>query len=217
LARGMAVFVLAGVLAVAHAFARDHGTERDPSNITAIVIHTVGGPACIAGMVQFRMVPQRDDDAEFWRQVLRSAPIADAHYVIGRTGNKADVLPFTQIANHTVGINPISIGIELVHRGDGVEPFEEAQIIALIDLAKEIRRQYPAIPIENIVTHSEIEQRTCSCEGINYRRRQDPGANFPIERVIRELRVANDTANNASSLPRLTGLAPDTACVTEPR
>lgn len=209
--------ILAAMLAMADAFARDHGTVRDPSNITAIVIHTVGGPACIAGTVQFRPIPKRDDDAEFWRQVLRSDPSADAHYVIGRTGKKADVLPVTQIANHTLGINPISIGIELVHRGDGVEPFEETQIIALIDAAKEIRRLYPAIPIANIVAHSEIDQRTCSCAGVNYRRRQDPGANFPMERVIRELRLANDTANSTSSLPRLTGLAPKTACVTQPR
>jgi N-acetyl-anhydromuramyl-L-alanine amidase AmpD len=205
------------MLAVTDAFARDRGTVRDPGSITAIVIHTVGGPACIAGTVQFRSIPKRDDDAQFWRQVLRSAPTADAHYVIGRTGNKADVLPVTQIANHTLGINPISIGIELVHRGDGIEPFEEPQIVALIDLAKEIRRQYPAIPIENIVTHSEIDQRTCLCEGMNYRRRQDPGANFPMERVVRELRVANDAADRASSLPRLTGPAPKTACVTETR
>jgi N-acetyl-anhydromuramyl-L-alanine amidase AmpD len=127
------------------------------------------------------------------------------------------VLPITQIANHTPGINPISIGIEMLHRGDGIEPFEESQIIAFIDLAREIRRQYPAIPIENVVTHSEIDQRTCPCAGIRYRRRQDPGANFPMERVIRELRIATGVAKSASSLPRLTGPAPKTACVTEPR
>jgi N-acetyl-anhydromuramyl-L-alanine amidase AmpD len=216
LARLLAAFILVAVLPVADTFARDRGTIRDPGNIRAIVIHTVGGPACTAGKVQFRPIPKRDDDAKFWRQFLRSAPSADAHYVIGRTGNKAEALPVTQIANHTLGINPISIGIELVHRGDGIEPFEESQIIALIDLVKEIRQQYPLIPIENIVAHSEIDQRTCSCAGTTYRRRQDPGANFPMQRLLEKL-GAPDMTNKASSLPRLLGSAPKAACVTEPR
>jgi len=212
-----AAALFATVLSRPDAFAREHGATRDPSGIAAIVIHTIGGPACIADKVQYRPIPRRDDDAEFWRRVLRSTPSADAHYVIGRTGTKAVVLPMTQTANHTVGINPVSIGIELVHRGDGVEPFEESQITALIDLVKDIRRQYPTILLENIVAHSEIDQRTCTCAGVTYSRRQDPGVNFPMERLVREVRVATDTTNSASSLPRLSGVAPKAACVTEPR
>jgi N-acetyl-anhydromuramyl-L-alanine amidase AmpD len=196
------------------AIARDHGKPRDPNTIVAIVIHSVGGPACIANTVQFRPIPKRSDDAEFWQRVLKAAPSAEAHYVIGRSGIKAQVMAVTEIAHHTMGINPVSIGIELVHRGDGIEPFEESQILTLIETIKEIRRQFPKITAENIVTHSDIDQRTCSCGGVTYRRRQDPGANFPMQRVINEVRVPDDAEVGASMLPRLLGPAPRAACAT---
>jgi N-acetyl-anhydromuramyl-L-alanine amidase AmpD len=148
----------------------------------------------------------------FWQKILKADPSAEAHYVIGRTGIKAQVMPLTQIANHTVGINPISIGIELVHRGDGKEPFEEPQILTLIETIKEVRRHYPKISLANIVEHSDIDERTCSCGGKVYRRRQDPGANFPMQRVINEVRLPNDVEVGASTLPHLEGPAPKEAC-----
>jgi N-acetyl-anhydromuramyl-L-alanine amidase AmpD len=192
------------------AFARDHGKPRDPSTIIAIVVHSVGGPACIADIVHVRPIPKRNDDAEFWQRILKAAPSAEAHYVIGRTGSKAQVMPVTEIANHTVGINAISIG--LVHRGDGKEPFEEPQIQTLIDIIKEIRRQFPKISLANIVQHSDIDQRTCPCGGTTYRRRQDPGANFPMQRVSDEVRLPKDEEVGITTLPRLEGSAPKKAC-----
>ena len=65
--------------------------------------------------------------------------------MIGRAGDVRQVMPFTEIARHTVGVNDVSIGIELVHRGDGAEPFEEAQIAALIRTIKDIRAQFSTI------------------------------------------------------------------------
>ena len=199
-----------------NAFARDHGNPRDPNAIVAIVVHTVGGPACIANTVQFRPIPKRSDDAEFWQRILKAAPNAEAHYVIGRAGIKTQVMPVTEIANHTVGVNPVSIGIELVHRGDGIEPFEEPQILTLIETIKEIRRQFPKIPLANIVAHSDIDQRTCSCGGMTYSRRQDPGTNFPMQRVINEVRIPDEVEVHAPSLPHLSGSAPKAACADYP-
>jgi N-acetyl-anhydromuramyl-L-alanine amidase AmpD len=203
------------LLPAAELAAREQGQPRDPADITAIVIHTVGGPACIGDAVRFRPIPPRDDDAKFWRDVLRSAAGADAHYVIGRSGNVAEAIKVTEVAYHTFGVNAVSIGIELVHRGDGVEPFEAAQIARLVALIKQIRRQYPAIAIGNIVRHADIDQRTCTCAGVTYRRRQDPGANFPMDRVLAEVRLPDDATGRPSSLPRFAGPAPDSACVTE--
>jgi N-acetyl-anhydromuramyl-L-alanine amidase AmpD len=194
--------------------ARSHGRERDPSKVTTIVVHTVGGPACIANTVQFQPIARRDDDTEFWQRLLKSATSAEGHLVIGRNGKKAEVMPFTQVAYHTVGINEISIGIELVHRGDGLEEFEEPQIAALIETIKDIRGRFPNIPIEHIIAHGDIDQRTCPCAGTTYRRRQDPGANFPMERVRSEARGPDENTNPASTLPRLSGPAPASACVT---
>lgn len=213
-----AASAVAALVAIAApgALAREHGAKRDPGSITALVIHTVGGPACIANTVRFRPIPNRDDDAQFWQKFLKRAPNADAHYVIGRSGTAAPVMPPTEIAYHTVGINDVSIGIELVHRGDGNEPFEEPQITKLIALIEEMRRQFPRISLSNIVTHSDIDQRTCSCDGKPYRRRQDPGANFPMQRVIDAVRLPSDGEYGPSSLPRLTGPAPTRACANYP-
>jgi hypothetical protein len=191
---------------------RDHGAKRGPESVTALVVHTVGGPACIANTVQFRPIPKRDDDTQFWQRFLKTARNADAHYVIGRNGTVAQVMAPTEIAYHTVGVNDVSIGIELVHRGDGMEPFEEPQVVKLIEQIKEIRQQFPKISLSNIVTHSDIDQRTCSCGGKPYHRRQDPGANFPMQRVIDAVRLPSDGEYGPSSLPRLTGPAPARAC-----
>ena len=162
----MRLITLASLVAIVSlgALARDHGEKRDPGSITALVIHTVGGPACIANTVQFRPIAKRDDDAQFWQKILKTAR-NEAHYVIGRNGTAAQVMPPTDIAYHTAGINDVSIGIELVHRGDGIEPFEEPQIVKLIELIKEIRQHFPKVSISNIVMHSDIDQRTCPCGG----------------------------------------------------
>ena len=199
-------------LAPLGASAREHGTKRDADSITALVVHTVGGPACIANTVQFRPIPRRDDDTQFWQKFLKTARNAEAHYVIGRNGTSAPVMPPTEIAYHTFGINDVSIGIELVHRGDGAEPFEEPQIVKLSELIKDLRQQFPKISLSNIVAHSDIDQRTCSCGGKLYNRRQDPGANFPMQRVKDSVRLSSDDEHGPSSLPRLTGPAPARAC-----
>ena len=207
------LIILAFLLAVpVEALARDHGEKRGAGSITAIVVHTVGGPACIANTVQFMPIRKRDDDAQFWQRLLKTATRAEAHYVIGRNGTSAQIMSPTEIAHHTVGINDVSIGIELVHRGDGMEPFEEPQIAKLIELIKEIRQQFPKIALNNIVTHSDIDQRTCVCGGEPYHRRQDPGANFPMQRVIKAVQLPSDGEHEPNSLPRLTGPAPASAC-----
>jgi hypothetical protein len=201
---------LLGTTPAAHA--RSHGTPRHPGSIRAIVIHAVGGPACIGGQVRFRQPFSWFDNALVWQFRMKLSSRAEAHTVIGRAGDVRQVMPFTEVAHHTVGINDVSIGIELVHRGDGAEPFEEAQIAALIRTINEIRMQFRAIPLGDIVMHSEIDQRTCDCAGLAYRRRQDPGANFPMSRVIAAVREPGEPIG-AANLPRLSGPAPDRACV----
>jgi hypothetical protein len=193
--------------------ARQCGKLRDPSTIATIVLHTIGGPACVRGLVEFAPIARREDDATFWRNVMRAAPEADAHFVIGRTGALAEGINITQIANHTVGANEFSIGIELVHRGDGVEPFEEAQILRLIQLIKELRLQFPKIKLSNITRHSDIDQRTCKCVGQTYRRRQDPGGNFPFDRILNAVRGPGESIISPT-VSHLTGPAPERACVT---
>jgi N-acetylmuramoyl-L-alanine amidase len=210
-----ALLPLVAALMVTAAPAREHGRERPPASVVAIVIHAVGGPACFGGAVHFHPIQQRDDDAAFWRKVLIGAPQNDVHFVIGRSGTRLPVIPMTEIANHTVGVNDVSIGIELVNRGDGQDPFPEAQISSLIELIREIRSQHPAISVGNIVAHSDIDQRTCACGGVAYRRRQDPGAAFPMAKVIEAVQRPDEAATDPP-LRRLTGHAPRSACPVEP-
>ena len=203
---------MALLISSAKVLASDYDSSKKARQITTIVIHTIGGPACIAGKVQFRLIPERNDDAAYWGAILKKQH--SAHFVIGRSGEKVDVVPLSQAANHTVGLNRNSVGIELVHRGDGKEPFIELQILKLIDLIRELRRTNPSITIDNIVMHSEIDQRTCFCERQDYKRRQDPGANFPLQRVLKEVKSPKEQEIRSVVLPRLTGEAPANACVT---
>src|SRR5262249_44593013 len=132
----------------------------------------------------------------------------DAHYVIGRDGDRAPVIPELEIAWHTIEINEISIGIELVNRGDGIDPFSDAQIAKLIETILDLRRRYK-IPLENIVAHSDIDQRTCVCAGVPYRRRVDPGPLFPMTRVLSAVRLSDGETAGPFSLPRRTEAAPE--------
>lgn len=199
--------------AVSQGLAREHGAPRDVGTITTIVVHTVGGPTCMEGKVTFKPIPFRADDAAFWRDALRSAPVADAHLVIGRNGTVARVLLLSEVANHTVGANDLSIGIELVHRGDGGEPFEPAEITSLIETIKRLRRDNSHILLNNLVGHSDLDRRTCICGDAPYHRRQDPGANFPWQQVVGTVRLPTDPPRGKTLLTPLTGPAPPDACM----
>ncbi len=207
------IISLIGLLIVSSdADARHQGKMRDTTEITSIVIHSIGGPACISESVRFEDIAVRPDDTVFWRDFLFGTPEADAHFVIGRNGQVASVIPVEEVANHTVGINQQSIGIELVNKGDGVETFSEEQVVSLIELVRELRMKNPSIQLENIVRHSDIDKRTCQCAEKTYRRRQDPGANFPYERLLKEARLREDAIAASSMLPQLSGAASEREC-----
>jgi N-acetylmuramoyl-L-alanine amidase len=204
--------LVALLAASSSASGRTSGKERVGSDIDTIVIHAVGGPICASHSVIFESVPFREDDADFWKNFLLNAPVADAHYVVGRRGYVVEVLPALQIANHTTGLNDRSIGIELVNRGDGLEAFPEEQIRALINLISSLREQFPSIRDENIIRHSDFDQRTCSCAGQLYHRRQDPGASFPLLEILNEIAPNRAQTTPYGLPPPLVGLAPEQAC-----
>jgi N-acetyl-anhydromuramyl-L-alanine amidase AmpD len=191
---------------------RSGGKDRAASDVDTIVIHTIGGPACAGHTVVFQPIPVRGDDADFWKKLLLSAPDADAHYVIGRNGKVVEAIPVLQVANHTVGLNDRSIGIELVNRGDGLEPFPEQQVKALVDLIKSLKDQFPSIRQENVIRHSDFDQRTCICGDQPYHRRQDPGAAFPFDKVMSEVGPEKAQTGQAMLPPPLVGPAPARAC-----
>jgi N-acetylmuramoyl-L-alanine amidase len=101
-----------------------------------------------------------------------------AHYTIGRDGRVYVHVPEDRRAWHAgvswwageTNVNARSIGIELVNPGHefGYEPFPDAQIAALIDLAQGILSRHP-IPPARVVGHSDVAPA----------RKQDPGELFP--------------------------------------
>ena len=82
-----------------------------------------------------------------------------AHYTIDRDGTVISHVPEENRAWHAgesrmedgrVNVNDFSIGIELVNRNDGTDPFPEKQLEALRDLLKAINTRHA---IRHIIPH----------------------------------------------------------------
>jgi hypothetical protein len=162
------------------------GETRSAAEIDLIVIHTIGGPACRDGAVYFTPA---NGSAVFWRDWFLGQDGKSIHYVIGREGDIAQQRPELRTAGHvSFGgiiqfVNRRSIGIELVNRGDGIEPFPEAQLAAARALVAEITSRYGLGP-EALVTHAALDDRMqADCGGVPLRRNLDPGPLFPLEDV----------------------------------
>ena len=180
-----AALVLAGVLAGPWPAAGiTSGPEREI--VDSIIVHAIGGPSCDGGKLVFSGAP---GDAQRWKNFFDRHPFLGIHYVVDRDGLVLASTPEDRVANHALDNNATSIGIELVHEGDGIEPFGKRQIDALIGLLKSIRTRYE-VPIDNIKSHSEVDVRTFTCGGGLYQTKMDPGANFPWGRVRAAVRHA---------------------------
>ncbi len=105
-----------------------------------------------------------------------------AHYTIDRDGRIYAHVPEERRAFHAgvswwageTNVNARSIGIELVNPGHefGYIPFAEAQIAALIDLARAIVSRHP-IPATRVIGHSDVAPA----------RKTDPGELFPWQQL----------------------------------
>jgi N-acetylmuramoyl-L-alanine amidase len=167
---------------LAPAEATTSGPRRDA--VDTIIVHAISGPSCANGELKFSGAP---GDAERWKAFFDRHPFLGIHYVVDREGVALASTPEDRVANHALNNNDTAIGIELVHDGDGQEPFGTSQIDGLVRLLKSIRSRHP-VPIENIKGHSDVDVRKFSCGGNLYKTKMDPGANFPWERVRAALR-----------------------------
>jgi N-acetylmuramoyl-L-alanine amidase len=84
-----------------------------------------------------------------------------AHYTIDRDGTVISHVPEECRAWHAgesrmkdgrVNVNDFSIGIELVNRNDGTDPFPQEQLTALRNLVKALADRHP---IRHIIAHYE--------------------------------------------------------------
>jgi len=107
-----------------------------------------------------------------------------AHYLIDEDGQVWSLVSEDRRAWHAgvawwrgrTDINARSIGIELVNPGHefGITPFCDPQMLALIDLGRDILSRF-AIPPIHVVGHSDVAPR----------RKQDPGELFDWRRLAR--------------------------------
>jgi N-acetylmuramoyl-L-alanine amidase len=170
-------FICACLLQPGSLAAKVDGPTRKMTN--RIVIHAISGPLCRNGAVAYSGAP---GDVWQWKRFFDAHPFLGVHYIIDRKGQVAASTPDNLVANHALDHNDDTVGIELVHSGDGVELFGEEQIGALINLLKDLTSRYK-VDARNIVSHSEIDKRTFVCGGRTVKGRTDPGENFPWTRV----------------------------------
>jgi hypothetical protein len=164
-----------------------HGGEaRTAADIDLIVIHSIGGPTCRDDAVYFTPA---NGSAVFWRDWFLGEGGKSIHYVIGREGGVAQQRPELRTAGHVsfggimTEVNRRSIGIELVNRGDGLDPFPVEQLASLAFLVSQIAVRYD-LPPEALVTHAALDDRMQpDCGGEPLRRNLDPGPLFPLEDV----------------------------------
>ncbi len=176
----LAASTAAALFGAEPALANRDGPARGRA-VDAIIIHSLGGPDCLDGVVFHRQI---EGTAAEWATVFAKLPGVSIHYVVGRDGAVAAGLPESKIASHAIGWNRRSIGIELVNNGDGKDPFSEAQLAALIRLVREIRARHPQVTPANIRRHSDIDRSTFPARKhgqacTQFRRKLDPGDAFP--------------------------------------
>jgi N-acetylmuramoyl-L-alanine amidase len=120
--------------------------------------------------------------AEALDRLCDPAAQVSAHWLIEEDGKVWRLVPEELRAWHAgvsfwdgeSGLNACSIGIELVNPGHefGYRPFPEAQMAALIELARGLVARW-AIPPHRVLGHSDVAPR----------RKQDPGELFDWRRL----------------------------------
>jgi N-acetylmuramoyl-L-alanine amidase len=173
------MLMLSTGLAVAQPVVRDVPVRGEPRQVPVrqIVIHATGGPDCDPSR-SFRSGTLEGIVGHFQRNQQRIS----IHYIIGRNGEVVRLVPETRVAFHVRGHNADSIGIELVNDGDGRDPFSEPQIEALVVLLRDRLARY-RLDITALKSHAELDDSELVCDGRRLKRKVDPGAAFPWERI----------------------------------
>lgn len=179
-------------LVVVPVAARERGPERNA--ISEIIVHATGGPSCRGGRVVFSDPGTIEQMRRFF---ARSATLG-IHYIIERDGRIARGVPESQVAVHTMDNNEASIGIELINRGDGSEPFPASQVQALAALVVDIMRRQ-GLGLEALKRHSDVDHSTFTCAGRLVRRKQDPGPAFPWDSFLLSVLIETGATSKQSA------------------
>ena len=130
------------------------------------------------------------------RAVYDSGTGNSGHYYIDRDGSVLQYVALERVAHHVRGINPRSIGIELVNIGRYPdwfdsrnqhmhEPYSEAQIAALVRLLQWLAETLPSL--RWIAGHEQLDTARVPASDDATRevaRKLDPGPLFPWPQVL---------------------------------
>jgi len=168
-----------------------HQNSRGGARIDTIVLHhTAGG-----GTAQ-----------DVGRQFQKPKPEVSSHYIVDKEGTIVQAVDDKARAFHAgksvfkgrQDVNDFSIGIELVNRGDGKDPFTEKQYHALGKLVAYLQSEY-GIPRDRITGHKDV--------ALPRGRKTDPAANFSYARLDREIARARSSAKSPTPPSRGKGIA----------
>jgi N-acetylmuramoyl-L-alanine amidase len=175
----MLILVLSAGPAVTQPVVRDVPVRGEPRQVPVrqIIIHATGGPDCDPSR---RFRGGRLDGIVGYFQ--RNQQRISIHYIIGRTGEIVRMVPETRVAFHARGHNADSIGIELINNGDGLDPFSEPQLEALIVLLRDLLARHQ-LDTRALKSHAELDDSELVCGDRRLKRKVDPGAAFPWERI----------------------------------
>jgi N-acetylmuramoyl-L-alanine amidase/AmpD protein len=104
-----------------------------------------------------------DSVEETVQTFLNPAKKVSAHFVVGREGQVVQMVPVEKRAWHAglsalegvPHVNDYSVGIEIVNRNDGKDPFTDAQYEAVAGIIRFLRARY-ALPDSRLVSHAAI-------------------------------------------------------------
>jgi N-acetylmuramoyl-L-alanine amidase len=147
----------------------NHGERRSDRQPDMLILHYTGMPDA-RGALEWLCNPVSE---------------VSAHYFVFEDGRVAQLVPEARRAWHAGAgswnqdrdINSCSIGVEIANPGHdgGLPPFPDAQIAAVIALARDIVARW-AIPPDRVLAHSDVAPG----------RKQDPGERFPWQRLHQE-------------------------------
>ncbi|MBN8223635.1 MAG: N-acetylmuramoyl-L-alanine amidase [Xanthomonadales bacterium] len=158
--------------------------QRAPERIDLAVVHCTE-------------LPDLATAREYGERVLYPSGTGNSgHYYIDRDGTVLRYVPEERVAHHVRGLNPRSIGIELVNGGRYPhwldsrhqamdEPYPDAQIDALVALLHALAARLPAL--RHIAGHQDLDRERVPASddpSIQVHRKLDPGPHFPWTRVL---------------------------------
>ncbi|QLF93310.1 1,6-anhydro-N-acetylmuramyl-L-alanine amidase AmpD [Pseudomonas sp. ABC1] len=156
--------------------------QRPAGEVSLLVIHNISlPPGCFGtGKVQAFFSNRLSPDEHPFYETIKELRVS-AHFLIERDGVVTQFVSCLERAWHAgvssfdgrEACNDFSIGIEL--EGTDEAPFSEAQYDVLIELAKALQVQFPAITPERVCGHSDIAPG----------RKTDPGPAFDWSRLER--------------------------------